>query len=78
MVSVSFAGSVRAERARRRLTRQRLDEQLQVSYDVVWAIENGKRQATLPDVLAFCRALNLPLRELLARLDPEDLRVLGL
>jgi transcriptional regulator with XRE-family HTH domain len=72
------AASVRAERARLRLTQQQLAERLGWSANTVADLETGRRRAQVDDLPAICEALGIPLSTLIDRADPDDLRRMGL
>lgn len=77
-LSDHVAASVRAERARRRWTQAQLAERAGLSRTTVGDIETGKRQLTLNQVAALCRAMSVPLAILAAGASPEDREALGL
>jgi transcriptional regulator with XRE-family HTH domain len=73
-----LANGIRAERSRRRLTQAQLAEMIGVHPATMSEIERGKRTVDLGELAAVCRALDLPLIDLLKGADPGDLRALGL
>lgn len=72
------ATNVRAQRAMKRLTQQELADDLGWPRTSVLSLENESRRVTLSDVVDLCRALEVPLSELLRGADPEVLRELGI
>jgi transcriptional regulator with XRE-family HTH domain len=72
------AGNVRAHRAKRRLTQQELADEMGWSRASLLALENESRRVTLSDVVDLCRALDIPLVELVRGAPVEALQYLGL
>ena len=72
------AGNVRAQRARRRMTQQQLADELDWSRASVLSLENDARRVTLSDVVDLCRALEIPLAELLAGAPDDVTQQLGI
>lgn len=72
------AGNVRAQRAKRRLTQQELADDMGWSRVSVLSLENEMRKVTLSDVVDLCRALDIPLVELVRGADPDVLEALGI
>jgi transcriptional regulator with XRE-family HTH domain len=77
-LSDHVAAAVRAERARRHWTQAHLAELTGLARQTVADIEGCKRQVTVNHLVAFCRALDVPLSVLIAGADPDDLQALGL
>ncbi|HET9654959.1 MAG TPA: helix-turn-helix transcriptional regulator [Kineosporiaceae bacterium] len=76
--SALIARNIAAERVRHRWTQADLAEHLGVGRTTVASWETGHRVIAVDALVPLCRALGVPLVELLRGLDPEDLRVLGL
>jgi transcriptional regulator with XRE-family HTH domain len=72
------ARNVRVERARRRWTQADLAERIGWSPSKVGDVESGRRRISADALVDLCRAFEIPLTQLLADAEPEDLRVLGL
>jgi ribosome-binding protein aMBF1 (putative translation factor) len=72
------ARNVRAERARLGWRQKDLAERIGWSIGMVSDTESGKRRIGVSDMPKLCRALGVPLRELLKGASPEDLGALGL
>lgn len=72
------AGNVRAQRAKRRWTQQELADEMEWSRASLLSLENESRRVTLNDVVDLCRALEVPLAELLRGADLEVLKELGI
>ena len=70
------ARNVRAERARRSWRQVDLAERLGWSIGMVSETENGKRRIGISDMPLLCRALEVPLADLLRGADREDLEAL--
>lgn len=73
-----LAKAVRAERARSNLTQAELGERLGWARSTISAIEAGDRDLLATELPAVCRALGVPLRELLRDADARDRDALGL
>lgn len=72
------ARNVRAERARRSWRQVDLAERLGWSIGMVSETENGKRRIGISDMPNLCRALDVPLSDLLQGAEREDLIALKL
>ena len=73
------AEGIRGYRARRRMSQKELGAAVGLHERTVSDIERGRRPLTIDgEVLAFCRALQCTLGDLLDAADTEDLRTLGL
>jgi transcriptional regulator with XRE-family HTH domain len=72
------ARNVRAERARRSWRQVDLAEKLGWSIGMVSETENGKRRIGIADMPNLCRALDVPLTDLLQGAEREDLIALKL
>lgn len=72
------ARNIRGFRNAARLRQVDLIKRMNISQTVLSDIENNQRDLTLTEVIAFCRALDVTLVELLRGADPDDLRALGL
>ena len=70
--------NVRAERARKTWIQAELARRLGWTIGIVSETENAKRQITLNDVPALCRALGVSFSDLVKGADPDDLDALGL
>jgi transcriptional regulator with XRE-family HTH domain len=70
------ARNVRGERARRGWRQRDLAERMGWSIGMVSDTESGKRRIGISDMPKFCRALEVPLIELLRGADPGDLAAL--
>ncbi len=78
-LSEAVAEGIRAFRARRRLSQRQLGELVGLHERTISDLERGRRPVTLDgEVLAFCRALECTLPQLLAFAEPDDLATLGL
>lgn len=73
-----IAAEVRASRARQRITQLQLAQRLQWSVSTVGELETGKRGVSVNDLPLLCRALDVPLMELLSRAEAADLEALQL
>jgi transcriptional regulator with XRE-family HTH domain len=71
-----IAATVRAERGRRRWRQVDLGRRIGWSVSQVSALETGGRDVHAGDLPLLCRALSLPLAELLAHADQDDLNAL--
>ena len=71
------ASNVRAERARRGWRQKDLAERMAWSIGMVSDTESGQRRIGVADMPKLCRALGVPLADLLRGADVEDLRALG-
>lgn len=72
------AGNVRAARARSKLSQEDLADELGWDRAIVSRIETGRRRIHLADAIALCEALEIELHQLLAGINAETLRKLGL
>jgi transcriptional regulator with XRE-family HTH domain len=72
------ARNVRAERARRSWRQVDLAERLGWSIGMVSETENGKRRIGISDMPNLCRALDVPLADLLQGAERDDLAALRL
>ncbi|HST86520.1 MAG TPA: helix-turn-helix transcriptional regulator [Kineosporiaceae bacterium] len=72
------ARNVRAERARRSWRQVDLADRMGWSIGMVSETENGKRRIGIADMPLLCRALEVPLADLVAGADREDLAALRL
>lgn len=72
------AGNVRAARARLKLRQEDLADDIGWSRPTVSSLEAGSRRVTLYDAVALCGALNIDLQQLLAGVDTDTMRTLGL
>jgi transcriptional regulator with XRE-family HTH domain len=77
-LSAVVANNVRAERARRAWLQVELAERLGWSIGMVSDTETGKRRIGISDMPKLCRALEVPLVELLKGGNPDDLEALDL
>jgi transcriptional regulator with XRE-family HTH domain len=77
-LSDAIAANVRAERARRRWRQEDLAEKTGLSRSTIGYLESGRVKVTADYIPALCRAFELPLSDLAAGADPEDLRAMGL
>lgn len=77
-LAAAFAGGIRAERARAGLTQAQLAERLAWSATKVASVERGERALLAADLADVCRALGVPLGQLLAAADPADRAALGI
>jgi transcriptional regulator with XRE-family HTH domain len=71
--SDAIAASVRAERARLRLTQVELGERMGITGATVSDIETGRRAVTANDLPVLCEVFDVSLAELARRADPHDL-----
>lgn len=76
-LSAVVADNVRAERARRRLSQAELADRLGWAPSAVSQLEQRRRDVSLGDAVALCRALGVPLAVLVAG-DTEARDTLGL
>jgi transcriptional regulator with XRE-family HTH domain len=72
------ARNIRAERARQGWRQRDLADRLEWSIGMVSDTESGQRRIGIADMPRFCRALGVPLADLLRGADPDDLRALSL
>jgi transcriptional regulator with XRE-family HTH domain len=72
------ARNIRAERARQGWRQRDLAERLEWSVGMVSDTESGHRRIGMDDIPLLCRALGVPLLDLVRGADPDDLRALGL
>ena len=72
------ARNVRAERARRSWRQIDLAQRMGWSIGMVSETENGKRRIGIADMPLLCRALEVPLSDLVQGADREDLEALRL
>ena len=70
------ARNVRAERARKSWRQVDLAERMGWSIGMVSETENGKRRIGISDMPLLCRALEVPLADLVQGADREDLAAL--
>jgi transcriptional regulator with XRE-family HTH domain len=70
------ARNVRAERARRSWRQADLAQRMGWSIGMVSETENGKRRIGISDMPLLCRALEVPLADLVQGADREDLDAL--
>lgn len=77
-LSDAIAANVRAERARRRWRQEDLADKTGLSRSTIGYLESGRVKVTADYIPALCRAFELPLSDLAAGADPEDLRAMGL
>jgi transcriptional regulator with XRE-family HTH domain len=77
-LSSTFAANARAARAHKGLRQQDVAERGGIGRSTLSLIEGGGRRVTLEDILAVCTGLGVPLADLLAGADPDDLRAIGL
>jgi transcriptional regulator with XRE-family HTH domain len=73
-----LARNIRAERGRRRWRQTDLAEALGWSPTTVADAEAGRRRLDIGQIAALCRALDVPLAQLLHGADGEELAALGL
>jgi transcriptional regulator with XRE-family HTH domain len=73
-----IAANVRGERAKRRWTQEQLAEKLGWERARVGHLESGRRTVKATDLPALCRALGVPLSELIRGADKADLDAMGL
>ena len=73
-----LARNVRAERSRLRWRQADLADALGWSATTVADVEGGRRRLDIGQIAALCRALDVPLAQLLHGADPSDLAALGL
>ena len=80
MVSLQaiVASNVRAERARRGWRQRDLAEATGWGVGTVSDVETGQRRIGVEDLPVLCRALDVPLLDLLKGADDEDVRALRL
>ena len=71
------ARNIRAERARQGWRQRDLAERLEWSIGMVSDTESGQRRVGIADMPKLCRALGVPLSDLLRGADEEDLRALS-
>jgi transcriptional regulator with XRE-family HTH domain len=71
------ARNIRAERARQGWRQRDLAERLEWSIGMVSDTESGQRRIGIADMPKLCRALGVPLADLLRGADRDDLRALG-
>ena len=71
------ARNIRAERARQGWRQRDLAERLEWSIGMVSDTESGQRRIGVADMPRLCRALGVPLSDLLRGAEAEDLRALG-
>lgn len=76
--SDAIAASVRAERARLKLTQAELGERMGIAGFTVSDIETGRRAVTANDLPLLCEVFDVSLAELARRADPRDLSRLRL
>jgi transcriptional regulator with XRE-family HTH domain len=76
--SDAIAASVRAERARLRLTQVELGERMGIAGATISDIETGRRAVTANDLPLLCEVFDVSLAELARRADPDDLQRLRL
>jgi transcriptional regulator with XRE-family HTH domain len=77
-LSAIVARNIAAERVRRRWTQADLADRLGVTRGAVSTWETGTRVVGLDLLIPLCRALDVPLVDLLKGVDQDDLRALGL
>lgn len=73
-----IAANVRGERARRRWTQAELGARAGLSRTTIGDLEAGTRRITADHLPALCRALGVPLAELLRGAEATDLEALAL
>lgn len=78
VASALIARNLAAERVRHRWSQAELAERLGVGRTTIASWESGHRMIGVDALVPLCRALGVPLVELLRGLDPDDLRALGL
>jgi transcriptional regulator with XRE-family HTH domain len=76
--SDAIAASVRAERARLKLTQVELGERMGLPGFTISDIETGRRAVTANDLPLLCEVFKVSLAELARRADPQDLARLRL
>ena len=74
----AVATSVRAGRARLRLTQHELAERLGWPRSTLAILEQSRRRVTLEDLPALCRVFEISLKELLRHAASEDIAALNL
>jgi transcriptional regulator with XRE-family HTH domain len=76
--SDAIAASVRAERARLRITQAELGRRMGIPGFTVSDIETGRRAVTANDLPLLCEVFDVSLVELARRADPRDVARLRL
>jgi transcriptional regulator with XRE-family HTH domain len=71
-LAVVIAANVRAERGRRHWRQADLGRRIGWSVSQVSALETGGRDVHVGDLPLLCRALGIPLAQLLAHADQDD------
>jgi transcriptional regulator with XRE-family HTH domain len=77
-LALALRRAVRAERARHGWSQSELANRLNWSQQKIAAIEGGTRRLYADELSDVCKALGLPLRDLLSRADAADRLALGL
>jgi DNA-binding XRE family transcriptional regulator len=77
-VNAVVGASVRAERARLRVTQTELAQRLGWSRDRVPRLEKGQCDVRLTELLLLCRVLGASMNDLMIGADEDDIAVLGL
>ena len=75
---MQLARNIAAQRRSLGWTQVDLAAALGWSEDRVSNLETGRTRADIADLIALCRALGVPLRDLAARFDADDRTALGL
>lgn len=77
-LSESIARAIRAERGRENLSQQELANLLGWSREKLSAVEGMRSKISIDELIAVCRALNVPLSVLAGELDYTDKETLGI
>lgn len=72
--SRSLGPHIRAIRQQKRMSLERLAELAELSITYCGEVERGKKEPSLRTLLKIARGLNVPIRTLIAPLDPESSR----